>query len=188
MLTQFLEINPFNRKLEDFTPEQLKNSKDQISHGLYDFLLQQGEAVYGDDFFWIVLPSDYHEILSKWGLDGKKCYAFLRSSFGCIAYFYQDDFYVLNSMKGTNTIICGNNIDLLFNLALAYEGNLEYEFCLDLHKANRSKLPALKRDEMYSLEKPIAKKGKYNSSAIKVANLKEELIYLADLFGNKVRE
>lgn len=133
-LNSFLELSPRNRTIGQFEKSKLENLKGMVPEEIIEFLHQEQKAVFGKDFFWSVLPSNYHSILDSWGLDGQNSFVFLRSSFGCLAYFYNNDFYVLNPHKGKTTVLVGNIPNLLFNLALAYVINLQTE----RHKAGRT--------------------------------------------------
>jgi hypothetical protein len=187
-LPDFLEVNPLKKRLGSFAENELTDLEGKIPAELLDFLRQEQQSVYGDDFFWTVLPADFHDILDQWGLDGQNSYAFLRSSFGCVAYFYNDAFYVLNPQEGVNTILGPNYVNLLFNLSLAYIGNLEQGFFHDVHSRERSNLPDLQPDQMYTLVPAVTANGDRETSKAKVTDMKTQLLHLAQSFGNKTSD
>jgi hypothetical protein len=184
-LKEFLETNPVKKKLGKFSEKDLAGLKGKIPDDLLVFLEHEQKSVYGDDFLWTVSPFDFHDVLSNWGLDGQNSYAFLRSSFGCLAYFYKNDFYVLNPQEGINTILGDDDVNLLFNLSLAYTGNLEEGFFLDVHNRCKKNMSVLKEDEMYTLVPPVTSGGDRETSKIEIVKMKEQLDKLAQLFDHK---
>ncbi|MCD6068271.1 MAG: hypothetical protein K0S33_3097 [Bacteroidetes bacterium] len=187
-LSEFLEMNPFKKRVGSFDEQELSGLEGKIPAELLEFLRQEQRSVYGDDFFRTELPADFHDILNQWGLDGKNAYVFLRSSFGCLAYFYNNDFYVLNPQEGINTILGDNSVDLLFNLSLAYSGNLEEGFFYDVHSRHKANLPDLQPDEMYTLVPPVTAYGDRETSKVELVNMKTELLRLARSFGKKTTD
>jgi hypothetical protein len=182
-LEDFLEKNPRNRGVGNFV--NLEIIKNKLPLDLYDFLVQEQKATYGNNFLWTVSPFDWHEILNNWGLDGKNSYAFLRSSFGCLAFFCKDTYYALNVHEGSCNSLSSNNFDLLFNLVLCNSTNLKGAFCYDLHINNIDNLPILNEDEMYTLVPAIPLGGSFETSKIEVVKMNVQLDILAQLYNHQ---
>lgn len=69
--------------------------------------MHAGKSSFSDDFLWTVLPDDYYDVLEGWGLekkgvDPKKCHVFLRTFFGSLIYFHENDFYFLSPFIARN--------------------------------------------------------------------------------------
>lgn len=187
-LKEFLEFNPLDKKIGTFPERELLELKGKIPTDLLEFLNQEQKSIYGNGFFWTILPADYHDILNNWGLDGDNCYAFLRSSFGCIVYWSNEKCYGLNVQDGSNNPITGNDITRLFNFTLTWDINLEVGFCYDLHIEHRDNLPELKEDEMYTLVPSLPLGGDRETSKVEVVKIREQLDILAQLFDHKTTD
>lgn len=185
VLKEFLELNPLDKREGDFPEKEILALKDKIPVDLYDFLKQEQKSVYGNGFFRTVLPTDYHGILNNWGLDGNNCFAFLRSSFGCIAFYYKNKCYAFNPQEGENLVITGSDFNRLFNFSLSWDMNLNGGFCYDLHLQNINKLAELKEDEMYTLVPSLPLGGDRETSKVVIVKMKEELDILAKQFNHK---
>jgi hypothetical protein len=182
-LSDFLNKNPLSRKIGKFSVEELNISECPIE--LIDFLTQEQKNSYGNNFFWTISPSEYHDVLNNWGLDGKNCFAFLRSSFGCITFFSKQKYWCLNCQDGSCNPICGNHFDMLMNMVLCDSTNLNVGFCYDLHLKYCDNLPELKEDEMYTLVPALPLGGDMETSKVQVVKLKVQLDILAQLYNHK---
>jgi hypothetical protein len=184
-LTNFLDNNPRGQKVRNFSENELLNYKNSKLQEIYEFLEKEGKCFYNGRFFSTVLPSDYHDIFDNWGLDGKNCFAFLRSSFGCIEYFFNENFYRFNPHDGSSSANCGNRFSMLMNFVLTNTTNLNIGFCYDLHTKNIQHLPVLKEDEMYTLVPAIPLGGSFETSKIEVVKMNVQLDVLAQLYNHK---
>lgn len=100
-ITKFLTKHPLDKKVGQFAEGELEAYRDKIPDELYQFLQQEQKSVYGNGFFRTVSPKDFHDVFTNWGLDGDNCHAFLISSFGCIEYYYDNDYCGFNPHTGT---------------------------------------------------------------------------------------
>jgi hypothetical protein len=187
-IQDFLEANHLDNRLGNFSDKTWSKIKDATPEKIIDFLKQEQRSVYGKGFLWTVFPSDYHELFTNWGLEGSECYAFLRSSFGCIAYYYDGKFYSLNPIKGRNYKMTGENIDFFLNFILSFDINLSLCFCQDLHIKYRESLPYLQEDEMYTLIPALPFGGDLETSKVEVVKMMEQLDILAQMYDHKATE
>lgn len=184
-ITDFLMTHPLDARTGQFPLNELEAYKHKLPQELYEFLQQEQKSVYGNGFFRTVSPKDFHDVLGNWGLDGNNCHAFLVSSFGCIAYYHNEKFYVLNPHIALSTTITGNIFDLAFNIVLCNTTSLSVGFYYDLHMQHRGTLSELKEDEMYTLIPAIPLGGSKETSKIEVVKMEVQLDILAQLYGNK---
>jgi hypothetical protein len=187
-IEKFKTKHPLDKKIGNFKDNELEPYKGKIPEEVFLFLGQEQKSIYGNGFFWTVSPNDFHDIFTNWGLDGKNCYAFLRSSFGCIDFFHSDKYYVLNTHSGLCTTISGNNFNLAFNLILCNTTSLAVGFCYDLHLQHKDTLGELKDDEMYTLVPSIPFGGSKETSRIEVVKMDVQLDILAQLYDHQTTD
>jgi hypothetical protein len=188
-IEKFKTKHPLDKKIGDFKEDELQPYKDKIPEEVYKFLEQEQKSIYGNGFFRTVSPNDFHDVFTNWGLDGQNCYAFLRSSFGCIEFYYDGDFYRLNPHAGSNFINSpGKYFSILMNLALCNATNLEMGFCYDLHLQHKDTLGELKDDEMYTLVPSIPFGGSKETSRIEVVKMDVQLDILAQLYNHQTTD
>ncbi len=187
-ITEFLDKHPLDRRAGQFAKDELESYKDKLPQELYEFLEQEQKSVYGNGFFRTVSPKDFHDVLDNWGLDGKNCLAFLKSSFGCIAYYHNEKYYVLNPHIALDTTITGNIFDMAFNVILSNTTSLSVGFYYDLHLQHHAALPKLRDDEMYTLVPAIPFGGSKETSRIEIVKMEVQLDILAQLYDHKTSE
>ena len=186
-ITDFLDTHPLDKRTGQFAANELETYREKIPQELYDFLEQEQKSIYGNGFFRTVSPKDFHDVFDNWGLDGKNCFAFLRSSFGCIAYYHKEKYYVLNPHIALNTTISGNLFDLALNLVLCNTTSLSVGFFYDLH-LQYATLPKLNEDEMYTLIPALPLGGSKETSKIEVVKMEVQLDILAQLYDHRTSE
>jgi hypothetical protein len=187
-ITEFLTKHPLDRRTGQFAKDELEAYKDKLPQELYEFLEQEQKSVYGNGFFRTVSPKDFHDVLNNWGLDGKNCHAFLRSSFGCVEFFSKDKYYRFNPHLGIANANCPNDLDFLLNAVLTNTTNLEIGFCYDLHFKHHAALPELRDDEMYALVPAVPLGGSKETSRIEVVKMDVQLDILAQLYDHRTSE
>jgi hypothetical protein len=187
-IIEFRTKHPLDKKPGNFNEDELKQYKDKIPEELFQFLEQEQKSVYGNGFFWTVSPKDFHEIFSNWGLDGQNCYAFLKSSFGCIEYFYNNKYYRFNPHLGIANANCPNDLDFLLNEVLVNTTNLEIGFCYDLHLKYKDALNKINEDEIYTLVPSIPLGGSKETSRIEVVKMDVQLDILAQLYNHETSD
>jgi hypothetical protein len=174
------------KQVGNFTPAELAALDKRLPADIINFLEEEGRASYSTGTLWTIHPNEFHEILSEWGLDGNKCYAFIRTAFGGCIYYTKKKFYSFDSLTGTinnlnDDIYTMMNVYLTFDFLLHDTWHLQY-------LENRTDLPALQADELYALVPALPFGGSFESSQLEVVKMREHLAFLAELFDNKVRK
>lgn len=125
--------------------------------------------------------------LEKEGLDPEKCYVFLRTSFGSLIYFHDEDYYFLSPFIARNAL-CGGTFKKLIIRTLAEEPDLNLIYWLDLHKKVYNEMPQLQEDEIYTIVPSIPEGGSPESSTVEIVKMKEQLSLLSELYDHEVTE
>lgn len=121
-------------------------------------------------------------------MDGHNCYAFLKSSFGCLEFFYNNKYSRFNPHLGVSNANCPNDLDFLLNEVLINTTNLEMGFCYDLHLKYKDTIGELKEDEMYTLVPSIPLGGSKETSNIEVVKMDVQFDILAQLYNNRASD
>jgi hypothetical protein len=186
-LTDFREEHPDKKQLGYFSDEQLQSWADHVPGEVIDFLHQEGECTYRNDFFRTILPKEYHAVFSDWGLEGNNCYAFLRSAFGALVYCFKGEYYVLLPYTGEGNFL-SRDFDTVMNIHLSMHLVLEEAFLLNTYLEKKQVLPGLKADEIYAFVPAIPLGGSPETSKMEVVKMHEHLATLAELYEHKVTE
>lgn len=173
-------------QIAPFSAVDLADMAKKLPPDIVEFLSAEGRCSYSNGTLWTVYPGEFHEILSDWGLDGKKCHAFFRTAFGGCIYYFRKKFYFFDSLTGT--INCLN--DDVYTLISAY---LTMTFLLHdtwhlQHLEDRADLPAPLPDEIYGLVPALPFGGSFESSRLEVVKMREHLAFLAECLGNQVKK
>lgn len=188
-LDRFRTIFPKTKKLGIFPDEELNQLQGKIPNDLLEFLKSEQRCSYADNFLWTVLPSEYHEVLSNWGIDGNGAYVFLRTSFGGLIYILGDTCYGFNPHCGESMIIGGiGDFYYNFNLGLTHSHLLNTDLYFDLHKKIYNNHPELLEDEIYSFTPALGRGGTPDTARIDIVKMKEHLDVLSQLHDNRITE
>jgi hypothetical protein len=183
---KFRARHPKEKQLGNFSDSELATLDKKLPADIINFLKEEGRASYSNNTLWTIHPAEFHEILSDWGLDGNKCYAFIRTAFGGCIYYTKKKFYSFDSLTG----IINNLNDDVYTLMSVY---LTFDFLLHdtwhlQYLENRTDLPAIQADEIYGLVPALSFGGSFETSALEVVKMREHLAFLAELFDNKVQK
>jgi len=187
-IENFTAKHPLDKRTGSFEDNELQQYEGKVPEELLQFLKQEQKSVYGDGFFWTVSPKDFHDTFTNWGLDGENCFAFLRSSFGCIAFYSADKYYVLNPHLGLCTTISGNSFNVVFNLILCNTTSISTGFFYDLHLKYKDTLQELQADEIYTLVPSIPLGGDRQTSKIEIVKIDVQLDILAQLYNHRATD
>ena len=185
-LTDFFERNPLSRKIKSFDEEEIfLLTKYNLPVEIAGFLKLQGLSTYSDDFFWTTLPQEHFQTFSEWGLNGKQCFAFLKTALGSLCYFYKGKIYQLEPISGS---VYKGRFDFynFMNLLVPMDAFMESAY-FDIYQKRKSNTK-LKQDEIYGFFPALALGGSFESSEIKIVNFNEHLSFLAQANGNKAKK
>lgn len=188
-LDEFRNTFPASKKLGSFPDEDLAQLEGEIPNDLLEFLKAEQRCTYADNFLWTVLPSEYHEVLSNWGIDGNNAYVFFRTSFGGLIYLFGDACYAFNPHNGEALTFGGiSDFYYNFNLGITYDYLLNTYLYFDLHKKIYGNHAELLEDEIYSFTPALALGGTPDTARIDIVKMKEHLDILSQLHDNMITE
>ena len=174
------------KQLGNFTDAELAALDKKLPADIINFLKEEGRASYSNYTLWTIHPQEFHDILSEWGLDGNKCYAFIRTAFGGCIYYTKKKFYSFDSLTGTINNL-NDEVYALMSLYLNFTFLLHDTWHLQ-YLENRTDLPPIQADEVYGLVPALPFGGNLETSKFEVVKMHEHLAFLAELFDNKVRK
>lgn len=174
------------KEWENYSSAELKILKDKLPSGIFEFLVEEGLASYSDNFLWTAYPSEFHTILSSWGLNGEKCFTFMRSAFGSCIYYKKNEFFYLDPIEG-RIVSLGDDPYLLLNISLVLDSILANGFYLDYYQTLKADHSILQPDEVFAFSPALQSGGSFATSKVEVLKMKEHLIFLAGLFDHKAK-
>lgn len=174
------------KQVGNFTPAELAVLDKKLPADIINFLKEEGRAGYSNNTLWTIHPAEFHDILSDWGLDGNKCYAFIRTAFGGCIYCSKKNFYSFDSLSGTINNL-NDDVYTLMNVYLTFDFLLHDTWHLQ-YLETRIDLPAILPDEVYGLVPALPFGGSLETSKFEVVKMREHLAFLAELFANKVQK
>lgn len=178
-----------SKQFGKFTEKEIASIKGKLPEEVIIFLKQEGRSTFSNDFLWTVLPGDleFSDMFEQWELPGKECYVFLRTALGVCIYYYQGNYYYFNPLKGINGQMF-EDFNFVINTYLIMDvfivDNFGYDHFIRLSKGK----PQLKFDEMYGLFPALPLGGSYDTSILEIVKMYEHMVFLAELFGNKVKQ
>ena len=185
-LSEFLETNPRSSKSGEFEKEQLAVlSSYSIPSDIITFLSNEGISTYRNGFLSTTLPQEHFQLFSAWGLEGDKCFAFLKTAFGSLCFDYKDKIYQLDPISGYLYKGRFGFCDFM-NLLATMDSFMEsgfYDIYLRIEKKKE-----LMYDEIYSFVPALPLGGSFEESKTEVVKMKEHLFFLAQLFNNKAKQ
>lgn len=155
-----------------------------VPKDVIDFLEIEGLSSYANGFMWTLIPNEYHRILTAWGMDGEKCFAFLRSAFGALVFYFEKQFYYLDPLGG-RIISIGDDFYFLLNYMIRSETILENGFFENYYLTLPLPKDALEPDEVFAFVPALPIGGNPETSKIEIVKMKEHLYFLAQLFDGK---
>jgi hypothetical protein len=183
---RFDERHGSKKYIGAFTADELAAMAKKLPAELVDFLTLEGRSTYSNNTLWTIYPGEFHDILSDWGLDGNKCFAFFRTAFGGCIYYHRKNFYSFDSLTGTINLL-NDDVYTLLNLYLSFGFLLNDTWHLN-YVENRDDIPKIAYDEVYALVPALPFGGSFDTSKLEVVKMREHLAFLAQLFDNKVRK
>jgi len=184
-LDEFFQDNPITRKNYSFDAQSLLALEDlDIPDDIVQFLKEQGYSTYRDDFLATTLPQEHFQTLSEWGLDGDRCFTFLRTAFGSLCFCYTGKIFQLDPISGYVYKGIFEFCDFM-NMLVTMDAFMESNYFDVYQKIKKS--PAIGYDEIYALFPAIPLGGSFETSAYEVVKMREHLGFLAQLFGNKAK-
>lgn len=184
-LDEFFATYPLTRRLRAFDAQDLEQlATYKLPADIQEFLKTEGLATYYEDFWWTTLPQYHFQTFSEWGLHGKSCYAFLRTALGGLLYYSKGKINRLDPYSGS---VVKYNLDFCtyMNGLLTIDTSLEATY-FDVYKKGRT-AQLLEYDEIFALVPALPLGGSLETSRLEVVKMHEHLAFLAQLFGNKVR-
>ena len=184
-IAEFLEKYPRSRAIHALENDDLVLlSKYAAPPDIVEFLRAEGHCAYQDDFLLTTLPHEQFQALSEWGLDGKRCFAFLRTALGSICYEYKGKIFQLDPISGH--VYKGRfEFSEFMNLLATMDAFLESEF-FGVYQQVARKRP-LAFDEVYAPAPEAPRRGKLAAEHLEMAKMQEYLARAARSFGNKAR-
>lgn len=173
--TKFRARHPDKRDIGPFSSAELATMAKNLPAEIAEFLAKEGRCSYSGDRLWTVHPGEFHAILTDWGLDGKKCHAFIRTAFGGCVYYTRKNFYSFDSLTGTVNCL-NDDIYTLMSVYLTFTFLLHDTWHLD-RLDGRTDLPGLLPDEVYAVQP---------DGELTVAKMQDQLAALARSFDHKV--
>lgn len=184
-LTKFYKYNPRSRNVGLFSEHTLSLlSKLKIPPDIIKFLQDEGLTTYCDDFFYTTLPQDHYQTFSEWGLNGKDCFAFLKTAFGSLCFYKKGKIFQLDPISGY--LYKGRfQFCEFMNLLVTMDSFMESCY-FDIYQKIEKK-QTLANDEMYALVPALPLGGSFETSRIEIVKMQEQHSFLAQLFGNKTK-
>lgn len=184
-LEEFYKANQPIRKIMEFSQAELVQLDSyDIPMEIKSFLVNQGLATYKNNFYTTTLPQWHMETLSNWGLKGNECFSFMNTAFGGLFFYCDGKINRLNPFTGT---VLTSNFNFLkyMKFVLTSESTLEgcYFDIYEKYKLNSPKLA----DEIYAVVPALPIGGSFETSSYEVVKMREHLVFLAQLYDNKVR-
>ncbi len=185
-ITEFLEKYPRSRKAKPFSARELSLlSDDKAPPVIAQFLQTEGQCAYHDDFFLTTLPRAHFQTLSEWGLNGKQCFAFMRTALGSICYSHNGKIYQLDPISG---YLYKGRFDFcdFMNVLATMDSFLESAY-FDVYKTSKTN-QILEYDDVYGLFPALPLGGSFQSSHFKIVKMREYLAISAQLYAGKARQ
>src|SRR5215217_9034412 len=80
---------------EDKTPTVI-DSADSIPTELSAMMRRVNSNSYANGFFKFIVPKDFRHYFTMWNLIPTECFPFIKTAFGCLIFFQQQQYKVLN--------------------------------------------------------------------------------------------
>ena len=184
-LSDFINANPRGTKSGSFSEKDLALlSEFKIPVDIIGFLQTEGRVTYKDDFFSTTLPQEHFQTFSEWGLNGKKCFAFLKTAFGSLCFLYKDKIFQLDPISG-NLYKGRFRFCEFMNLLVTMDSFLESCY-FDIYQKIETK-QLLEFDEIYAFVPALSLGGSFETSKTEVVKMREHLSFLAQLFDGEAR-
>ncbi len=185
-LNDFLETNPRSRKSRPYDNKEIALLvESKAPSDIFGFLKEEGYMTYHDDFFSTTMPQDHFQTFSEWGLNGKECFAFLKTAFGSLCYCYKDKIFQLDPVSG-NVYKGRFRFCKFMNLLATMDSFLEACY-FDIYQKIEKK-QVLRSDEIYAFVPALPLGGSLEGSKLEVVKIREHLSILAQLFEGKARK
>jgi hypothetical protein len=137
---------------------------------------------YANGFFRFVQPYLFRNYLSLWSLDANKCIPFVKSAFGHLIFYHEQQYKLLNPIYNCiDKIGKMGDLDFVINILLCDREGLENSFLIDIYEQAFERLGAPKSDEIYGFIPAIRLGGTRSASNLKKMPMKNEMMILSQI-------
>jgi hypothetical protein len=137
---------------------------------------------YANGFLKFIVPDEFRHYFSLWNLKPDDCFPFIKSAFGCLIFFHEQQYKVLNSVYN-NIDLLGekDEIDFVMDIVLCDRPALESSFCIDIYEQAFGRLGPPKLDEIYAFIPALGLGGSRNAASVEKANMETQMLILSQI-------
>lgn len=149
---------------------------------LVTLLSQVNSNSYANGFFRFISPAVFRHYFSLWKLDPADCSPFIKSAFGQLIFYHQEQYKVLNPVFNSIDVLGEKDeLEFVMNILLCDRPSLESSFLIDIYEQTSERLGVPIVDEIYAFIPALRLGGSRSASAVQKIKMNAEMMILSQL-------